>query len=73
MRTVVWGLVLLLIVLHQDVWFWNDTRLVFGVVPITLLWHIGISLGAAFTWSLATVYCWPHELDESPAQEAPGP
>lgn len=64
MRTLVGGLVLLLIVLHQDVWFWTDTRLVGGVVPVALLWHMGISLGAAATWWLATLYCWPAELDE---------
>jgi len=59
MRKVVWGLVLLLIVLHQDVWFWTDERLVFGFLPIGLAWHMGISIAAGVTWYLATLYCWP--------------
>ncbi|TWT97084.1 hypothetical protein Pla108_28610 [Botrimarina colliarenosi] len=63
MNKVVWGLVLLLIVLHQDVWFWTDERLVFGFLPIGLAWHMGISIGASITWFLATKYCWPADDD----------
>lgn len=64
MNKVVWGLVVLLIILHQDVWFWNDRTLLFGFLPIGLAYHVGISLAAAFTWYLATLYCWPEELAE---------
>lgn len=66
MKSVVWGLVLLLIILHQDVWFWNDTTLVFGFMPITLLYHAGISIGAGITWYLATIYAWPLDEDDTP-------
>lgn len=65
MNRLVWGLVLLLIILHQDVWFWSNASLLFGFLPIGLAYHIGISLGAAFTWSLAALYCWPADLDEA--------
>lgn len=68
MKFVVWGLVLLLMILHQDIWFWEDTTLVFGFMPITLLYHAGISLGAGITWYLATIYAWPFD-DEKPAGE----
>ena len=56
MKYVVWGLVLGLVVLHQDVWFWDDGKLVFGFFPITLLYHAGISFAAGFTWFLATKF-----------------
>lgn len=69
MRTVVWGLVVLLIVLHQDVWFWTDERLVFGFLPIGLAWHMGISIGAAITWWLATKFAWP--VDRLAAADSP--
>jgi uncharacterized membrane protein (DUF485 family) len=71
MKRLVWGLVLLLIVLHQDVWFWDSTWLVGGVVPVALAWHMGVSVAAAVTWWLATIYCWPAELEEAsqPATE----
>ena len=63
MKSVVWGLVLLLVILHQDVWFWNNDRLVFGFVPITLAYHAGISIAASVTWFLAVQFAWPEGLD----------
>lgn len=64
MHKLVWGLVLLLLVLHQDVWFWKDDTLVFGFMPIGLFYHAMISIGAAITWFFATKYSWPEELNE---------
>ena len=71
MKTFVWGLVLLLIVLHQDVWFWEDGTLLFGFLPIGIGYHVCISLAAAFTWWLATRYAWPKGL-ESPDAKSQG-
>jgi len=56
---IIGGLVLLLLVLHQDNWFWADGTLVFGFVPIGLFWHAMISIGAGLTWALATKIAWP--------------
>ena len=61
----VWGLILLLIIAHQDIWFWEDTTLVFGFLPMALAYHAGISLAAAFTWYLATQFCWPTNQEPS--------
>jgi len=69
MKKVVWGLVILLVILHQDIWFWDDSRLVFGFIPITLLYHSGISLSAGIVWYLATIYAWPVDSDSVPSQE----
>lgn len=55
----VWALVVLLIIAHQDIWFWDDTTLVWGFLPVALAYHAGISLAAAGTWFLATRVCWP--------------
>jgi len=63
MKTVIWTLVIILLIIHQDNWFWRDDTLVFGFMPIGLMWHVGISLSAAFVWYLATVFAWPHELE----------
>ncbi len=60
----VWGLVLLLVIIHQDNWFWDDNTLVLGFMPIGLLYHACISMAAAFTWYLATLFIWPEELEE---------
>ena len=59
MKYVVWGLVLLLIVLRQDFWNWDDRTLVFGFFPLGLFYHLCISLGAGVTWFLATKFAWP--------------
>ncbi len=68
MHAFVWLLVAALVVLHQDVWFWRSTTMVFGIVPVGLLWHMGISLAAGVTWWLATKYCWPAELEAGDQQ-----
>lgn len=63
MKYVVWGLVVLLIIAHQDNWYWEDSTLVFGFFPITLLYHAGISVVAGVTWYLATKFAWPDNID----------
>ena len=64
MQKIVWGLVLLLLILHQDVWFWESDTLVFGFLPIGLFFHACISsVAASVTWFLATKHCWPTDLD----------
>lgn len=67
--SLVWILVALLIIAHQDFWFWGDTTLVLGFLPVTLAYHACISLAAAGTWYLATRLCWP--VDETEL-ESPG-
>jgi len=68
MSYVVWFLVVLLLVLHQDNWFWTDSTLVFGFMPVTLFYHACISLAAGITWYLATLFCWPKELKQAVGQ-----
>ena len=58
------ALVVLLLILHQDNWFWTDDTMVFGFMPIGLFWHVCISIGATLTWALATVIAWPVHEDE---------
>lgn len=46
-------LVGLLLILHQDFWFWREVRpLVLGFVPIGLFWHLLLTLGASATMLL---------------------
>jgi hypothetical protein len=64
MKYLVWLLLLALLVLHQDYWQWNDARLLFGFLPATLAYHMGISIAAAVAWGLAVWFCWPVEREE---------
>ena len=59
---VIWGLVVLLLIVHQDNWNWTDGTLVFGFIPIGLFYHACISIGASITWFLATKFAWPTDL-----------
>ncbi len=67
MKYLIWFLIALLIVLHQDYWQWNDTTLLFGFLPRTLAYHAGLSIAAAGVWWLATVVWWPEKFDDRPA------
>jgi hypothetical protein len=55
--------VIALTVLHQDFWFWGDTGLVFGFLPVGLAYHIAFSLAAAGVWALAVRFAWPEEIE----------
>ena len=59
------ALILVLYLLHQDVWFWRDARpLVFGFLPVGLAYHGAYCLAAAaLMWAL-TRAAWPGHLDE---------
>lgn len=64
MKKIVFGLLILLAILHQDFWWWNSIEpLVFGFIPIGLAYHIGVSITAGILWALAVHYCWPRDVD----------
>ena len=65
MKYVVWGLILSLVVIHQDIWNWDNESLVFGFVPITLAYHAGISIAASVVWLIAATMAWPDYLEDS--------
>ena len=49
-RTLMWILFAVLVVLHHDFWFWDDSQLVFGFLPIGLGYQILISIAASALW-----------------------
>jgi hypothetical protein len=64
MRNVVYGLALVLAVLHHDFWFWDSKTLVFGFAPVGLAYHVLFSLAVAAVWGLAVKYAWPDHIEE---------
>ena len=54
-----WGLMLLVTILHFDLWNWDTTEVVFGFMPVGLAWQAGISLAAAAVWALLMNVGWP--------------
>ena len=73
MKAVVYGLIVLLAVFHQDWWWWDDSdTLVFGFIPIGLAYHATVSVAAAVLWAMAVKYCWPRDVD-LPGEPAQSP
>jgi len=52
-----------LAILHQDFWNWDNGNLVLGFMPVTLAYHAGYSLVAALFWGLVMKFAWPTELE----------
>jgi hypothetical protein len=65
MKLAVWICVVLLLVLHQDYWQWDNATLDFGFLPRTITYHAGLSVIAAVLWWATTYACWPADLAES--------
>lgn len=63
MQKILWVLVVLLLVLHQDNWFWDNGTLVLGFLPIGLFYHACISVAASLTWLFAVQCCWPTDAE----------
>ena len=51
-------------VLHQDIWNWDNDYNVFGFMPIGLFYHACYSLVAATLWVFAIKFAWPKDLVE---------
>ena len=65
MHRLVWVLLLILLVLHQDYWNWGsetELKLVFGFIPYSLAYHCCISVAASIAWVLVVRFCWPTHL-----------
>lgn len=67
MQIVVYVLLALLYVLHNDVWYWDDPAIVLGL-PVGITYHLFWSLAVSLCFWLAVRYAWPAEL-ESAAHE----
>ena len=64
MKKLILLLIVVLAVLHQDFWWRYDHRtVVFGFVPVSLAYHIGVSIASTVLWGLACVYLWPKDVD----------
>lgn len=67
-RITFWIALVVLMILHQDWWFWNDGRLLFGFLPIGLGYHALISLAAGGLWAWAVFFALAEYLeDDEPA------
>lgn len=58
-------LVVVLYVLHQDIWFWRTARpLLFGFLPIGIWYHLGFTIAVSLVMWLLIKQAWPAHLEE---------
>lgn len=70
MKLATWLMLLGLIVLHHDFWFWTDSTLISGWLPIGLAYHIGLTLVAVAFWCFVVKTAWPPtQADASSGEE----
>ena len=70
-KTLVWVLFLLMFVLHQDKWWWDDETLVLGFLPVGLAFHALFSIGCTALGWLAIKIAWPHDLEAFAEESSP--
>jgi hypothetical protein len=56
--------VVALYILHQDIWFWRSSYLVFGFIPIGLFYQGCFSVAAALLMWLLVAFAWPAHLEQ---------
>jgi hypothetical protein len=62
--------VLVLYILHQDIWFWRTAHpFVFGFMPIGLFYQACFSIAAALLMWLLVTFAWPAHLEEEVESE----
>jgi len=57
--------------LHQDFWYWRDPSLVFGFLPVGLVYHAGYTLAAALLMWLLARHAWPAHLEAEVSSSLP--
>ncbi len=61
-----------LYILHQDIWFWRSSHLIFGFIPIGLFYHGVFSVAAALLMWLLVTFAWPSHLESEVEQTKSG-
>lgn len=58
------GLVLVMIVLHQDFWNWNRAEpLAFGFLPVGLTYHLFYAIACSVLMAILVAADWPEHLE----------
>ena len=72
MKKLVYAMIVLLALVHQDFWWWDRIDpLVLGFIPIGLAYQAGVSIVAAILWAMAVKYCWPQGLENDTDASTP--
>ena len=68
LRVLGWAGLLVLFVLHNDFWLWDDPRMVLGL-PVGLTYHAVFCIAATVVMWLLVTYAWPAHLEVEPRDQ----
>ena len=68
-RALLYAALVLLYAFHQDLWLWDDPRIVLGL-PVGLTYHVLYCLVAALLLALVVRFAWPAAVESSAEWEA---
>ena len=58
----------MLLLLHNDLWLWDDGSLALGL-PVGMTYHVGYSLAAFVLLLLLLKFAWPRHLETGQDEE----
>ena len=67
-RAWIYAALVLLYLLHQDLWLWDDPRIVLGL-PVGLTYHVAYCLAAALLLAVTVRFAWPRTAGASTGRE----
>ncbi len=67
-RASLYAALVILYLLHNDLWSWHDGRLLLGL-PVGLTYHIAYCLAAAVLMALLVRWAWPSQLTVNASDE----
>lgn len=70
LRIALYGALVALFVVRNDIWLWNDGSLLFGL-PIGLTYHVIFCGVTVVVMALLVKYAWPANLATGDPDEAP--
>lgn len=62
-----YGALLVLYLLHNDLWLWHDGSRVLGL-PVGLAYHVVFAVATSALLTLVVIYAWPDHLEVSDAE-----
>ena len=67
-RGLLYAVLALLLILHNDLWLWDDPSLVLGL-PVGLVYHIAFAIAASILMFLLVRFAWPSWLEVQEDEE----
>ena len=69
-QRILYFILVLLYVLHNDLWLWNDPSLLAGL-PVGLVYHITFCVAVSLLMQGLVSYAWPSQVSNDPVDEDP--